>query len=214
MELTTVGGGAGEPRALLAVVPWTEEDGGTWEPADPQLGVTLVRHRDLAALVARASEAEPESNAAAAAATAHHWEVHRALLRGTVAPAPVGIVFASDQAVEAFLADSYGPLRSALARVEGRWEFRLHVHIADSALAETLALDLATHIYAELRRASRGAIPFPKGGRRVMSAAFLVERTRSTAFQNRVEELRRVNHGLELDLTGPWPPYDFVSMHA
>jgi hypothetical protein len=129
-----------------------------------------------------------------------------------VAPAPLGVVFASDDDVVRFLTEAYATLKGALSRVEGRWEFRLHVDLTESALSESLALDLVTHIYAELRRISHAAIPFPREGKRLLSAAFLVERGTSPAFQDRVEELTRVNSALAVDLTGPWPPYDFVQM--
>jgi hypothetical protein len=130
-----------------------------------------------------------------------------------VIPAPLGVAFAGPAEVERFLSEAYGTLQGALARVEGRWEFRLHAERVDTGLAETLAMDLVTHIYAELRRISAAAIPFPRQGR-LLSAAFLVERASSVAFQDRVDELGRINPALALDLTGPWPPYDFVQMHG
>jgi hypothetical protein len=199
-------------RTLLAVVPVEAEGTPAWDAADARLGVTLVPYRDIAALLCPAS-------AVGATGTedvkARHWEVHRALLRGTVVPAPIGVTFASDGDVEKFLTEAYGTLKGALARVEGRWEFRLHVDLTEAGLSESLALDLVTHIYAELRRTAHAAIPFQrKGGRRLLSAAFLVDRTGSVAFQDRVEELGRVNGALAMDLTGPWPPYDFVQMHG
>ena len=202
-------GSAGR-RALLAVVPVEPEGTPAWDAADTRLGAVLVPYRDIAALLvdarSDAGDVDPKH------VTARHWEVHRALLRGSVAPAPLGVVFASDDDVVRFLTEAYATLKGALSRVEGRWEFRLHVDLTESALSESLALDLVTHIYAELRRISHAAIPFPREGKRLLSAAFLVERGTSSSFQDRVEELARVNSALALDLTGPWPPYDFVQM--
>lgn len=197
---------------LLAVVPVEPGEAAAWEAADPRRGLALVAHRDLAALVmpvpAGAAATEP------AALVARHEEVHRALLRGSVLPAPLGVAFAGAGEAERFLSEAYGTLRAALARVEGRWEFRLHAELVDTALSESLAMDLVTHVYAELRRLAASAIPFPRAGGRLLSAAFLVERARSVAFQDRVDELARLNAALALDLTGPWPPYDFVQMHG
>jgi hypothetical protein len=195
--------------SLLAVLP-ADLDDPVWDPVDPKLGARLVLHEDVAALVAPAPPAGADSDALHV--TARHWEVHRALLAGDVIPAPCGAVFADDAEVLAFLEASYTALRSALARVRGRWEFRLHVGLAEPGFSETRALDLATHIYAELRRLARAAVPFPRENPRVLSAAFLVERAASETFRDRVDQLSALNTALDLDLTGPWPPYDFVAM--
>jgi len=195
--------------SLLAVIRTPADEGG-WEAADPSLGVELVAESGLAALVAPAGppgrDADPEQVAA------RHWEVHRALLRGDVVPAPPGVVFASHAEVRAFLVESKAGLMGALARVEERWEFRLHIEVVDAALSPHLALDLSTHIYAELRRIAVAANTLPQVSGRVLSAAFLVSRNASSAFQDRLEVLARLNSALGLDLTGPWPPYDFVTM--
>ena len=200
-----------QPRgiSLLAVIP-ADGDEPAWDPVDPKLGSRLVLHDDVAALVAPAPPLGADDDPLHV--TARHWEVHRALLAGDVVPAPAGVVFAGDPEVAAFLAESYTTLRSALARVRGRWEYRLHVTLSDAAFPESRALDLATHMYAELRRLARAAVPFPREAPRVLSAAFLVERGASDTFRDRVDQLSALNSALELDLTGPWPPYDFVSM--
>ena len=196
--------------SLLAVVPADGERWAAWEPADPALGTRMVGYEDVAALVCPAPP--PGADADPLHVTARHWEVHRALLHGDVVPAPAGVVFDAEEDVIAFLGAAYGSLRSALARVRGRWEFRLHVEIVDPLFAPGKALDLATHIYAELRRISSAAMTFQHAAGRVLSAAYLVERAQSEAFRDRVDELARLNSALELDLTGPWPPYDFVQM--
>lgn len=195
--------------ALLAVVRAPDEDL-SWDPADPGLGVELVRAADLAALVAPAPP--PGTDADADHLAARHWEVHRALLRDDVVPAPVGVVFADQEGVRAFLTESHAGLTGALDRVAGRWEFRLHVEVTEPAFSRTLALDLSTHIYAELRRICTAAVTLPAIHHRVLSAAFLVDRGATAAFQDRLEVLARLNSALGLDLTGPWPPYDFVAM--
>jgi hypothetical protein len=196
--------------ALLGVVRAPAAEDGTWDAADPELGVELVRAGDLAALVAPAPP--PGSDGQADQVAARHWEVHRALLREDIVPAPAGVVFAEHEAVRAFLTESHASLTGALERVAGRWEFRLHVDVVDAAFNRDLALDLSTHIYAELRRISAAAVTLPNTRGRVLSAAFLVDRETTSAFQDRLEVLARLNSALGLDLTGPWPPYDFVAM--
>jgi hypothetical protein len=202
----------GRGLSLLGVIPLENGEPPAWESADPRLGARLIPYEDVAALVCQApprgAEADPLH------LTARHWEVHRALLQGDVVPAPAGVVFGDDQEVTAFLTESYATLRGALARVAGRWEFRLHIGVVDAVFSQSKALDLATHIYAELRRLSGAAITTTPVGEGLLSAAFLVDRATSAAFRDRVDALSRMNSALELELTGPWPAYDFVRMYA
>ena len=51
----------------------------------------------------------------------------------------------------------------------------------------------------------------PEEGR-LLSSAFLIDRAEYSAFELRVREQGRRVEGLRLQLTGPWPPYDFVRM--
>lgn len=200
------------PRVLLGIVPVEAEQTPVWDAADARLGVSLVPYLDIAALLVPPPDGG--DTAGREFLQARHHEVHRALLRGTIAPAPPGIVFARSDDVVRFLTETYAALKGALARVENRWEFRLHIELLEPALSETLALDLVTHIYAELRRNAHAAIPFPHQEGRLLTAAFLVNRADTKAFRARVEELGRVNTALGIEMTGPWPPYDFVQMHG
>jgi hypothetical protein len=202
----------GRGLSLLGVIPVEQDQGPGWESVDPRLASRLIRYEDVAALVCQAPPAGAEADPLHL--TARHWEVHRALLQGDVMPAPAGVVFAGEAEVVAFLTESYATLRGALARVAGRWEFRLQVGVVDPLFPQTKALDLATHIYAELRRLSGSAVTTTTGPDRVLGAAFLVDRASSSGFRDRVEALSRLNSALELDLTGPWPAYDFVRMYA
>jgi len=203
---------AGRGLSLLGVIPVEHGHAPAWASVDPRLASRLIAYEDVAALVCQAPPAGAEADPLHL--TARHWEGHRARLQGDVMPAPAGVVFADDDEVVAFLTESYATLRGALARVAGRWEFRLHVGMADPLFPQGRALDLATHIYAELRRVSGSAVTTSSGPDRVLSAAFLVDRAGSAAFRDRVEALSRLNSALELDLTGPWPAYDFVRMYA
>jgi hypothetical protein len=51
------------------------------------------------------------------------------------------------------------------------------------------------------------------GDRMILNAAFLVERTREKAFDEKVKEVsRRYEDVLTFKYTGPWPPYNFVNI--
>jgi gas vesicle protein GvpL/GvpF len=53
----------------------------------------------------------------------------------------------------------------------------------------------------------------PIGDRMILNAAFLVERPRERAFDDRVKEVsRRYEDLLTFKYTGPWPPYNFVNI--
>jgi hypothetical protein len=45
----------------------------------------------------------------------------------------------------------------------------------------------------------------------VLNGAYLLRRADSGAFAALVEELGRRHADVELELTGPWPPYHFVA---
>ncbi|MDP9349674.1 MAG: GvpL/GvpF family gas vesicle protein [Gemmatimonadota bacterium] len=202
-------GAAEEGLRLLGVVHAERRRTPLWETSGraPAEGET-VRYRDLAALVypgpLRDARLDPER------VLDHHHRLDTLLRRATVVPAPYGLAFREPREVARFIRASYVPLADALVLVEGRWEFRVHISPAHPDLAEALGLDLATHVYAELRRISHSAIPFPQPESRVLSAAFLVDRLETRPFLDRVEALGDTTPDLSLDVTGPWPPYDFV----
>ena len=59
--------------------------------------------------------------------------------------------------------------------------------------------------------ASRSSKPI--GDRMIMNAAFLVERSASELFDEKVRELSHRHEGLlTFKYTGPWPPYNFVNI--
>jgi hypothetical protein len=53
----------------------------------------------------------------------------------------------------------------------------------------------------------------PIGDRMILNAAFLVERDRDKAFDEKVKEIsRKYEELLTFKYTGPWPPYNFVNI--
>jgi hypothetical protein len=69
-------------------------------------------------------------------------------------------------------------------------------------------------IYERLREAaiaSRSNKPI--GDKMIMNAAFLVERDRANVFDEKVQEIAQRYEGkLSFRYTGPWPPYNFVTI--
>jgi hypothetical protein len=178
---------------------------GRWTRAGDEGHLTTVRFRELEALVRPVPYVVPEADQAELAD--HQRMVDHVMRRGTVLPAPFGIVFQGRRAVLRFLEDQYIVLEEGLSFLDGHWEMRLHM-LGDTD-AESLQ-ELATELYTDLRRLARAAIPLRAEHGRVLSAAFLVERGGWVRFVEQVEDLDRAHPELVFDLTGPWPPYDFV----
>lgn len=168
-------------------------------------GVIRVRFRDLEALVRLVPYGVPDL--CGDSLTEHQRVLEAAMRRGTVLPLPFGLVFRGRRAVVRFLEDQYVALDEGLAFLDGHWELRVHI----SGDPEESALrDLVQRIYTEMRRFSRAAIPLPVDGRRLLSAAFLVDRGAWIEFVEHTDDLNGAHPELTFDVTGPWPAYDFV----
>ncbi len=174
------------------------------------LDAELIRHAELAALVRAVTLPLPIPETDAMAVQAHHHTLDVAMRHVSVVPMPWGVVFPGAPEVMRFLQQQRGTLVEALTLVEDHWEFRLHVDSTESGAERIVPTDIATKLYSELRRMARAAVPIPVEDARRFSAAFLVQRGRSRDFVDRLDELGNLHPSLTLDLTGPWPPYDFV----
>jgi hypothetical protein len=172
----------------------------------------LVEHGGLAALVHSVPYRLPEWNHELV--REHSSAVERAMRRGTIVPAPYGIVFRSRQQVVEFLDNQRVALEEALAFLDGAFEMRLHVQPSgrEPNLTEGELADQVAGFYTALRRRSRAAFTLPTTGPRVLSAAFLVSRADWVNFVEYADELDADHPEFQFDLTGPWPPYDFVRM--
>jgi hypothetical protein len=171
-------------------------------------GVTTVRYRDLEALVRAVAYELPVFDEANV--LAHQHVVEAVMKHGTVLPGPYGVVFRGRRQLVRMMQDQYIALDEGLAFLEGNWEVRLHIMAAADVEPDAALADAAMDLYAELRRFARAAVPFPRTGRRLTSAAFLVPRSAWTEFVERAEALGTAHPEFTCDVTGPWPPYDFV----
>lgn len=171
--------------------------------------VLRIRYRDLDALVRPSHYEVPALDDAGV--QAHQKVVESAMRRGTVLPAPYGIVFRGRRQLIHLLQDQYLVLDEGLSFMEGHWELRLHMSPSNGGDDIDLELsDLSMQLYSELRRHARAAVPFAAEGKRLLSAAFLVERASWIEFVDRAEDLAGAHGEVSFDITGPWPPYDFV----
>lgn len=137
--------------------------------------------------------------------------------RGPMLPAPMGVIFRSRDAVQRWLELHFVALSDALNYVENRVVARVHVYRPGEAGEREVGADLAAAAADSLRVLQRAAVTtVPLRTEKltgiVLSAAFLVEHDKWSDFAAEVEEQGRHNSDLRFELTGPWPPYDFVQM--
>ncbi len=184
--------------------------------AKPLETIEWLHVRDLAAIVTPA-EYSP------GAPTGEMIEQYRRIVedifgKAPVLPAPVGTVFRSRETLTRWLELHYVTLTEALSFVEDRAVARVHVGRVDGKVGEReTGSDVAAAAAESLRLLRRHAvIAVPLKSEQltgiVLSSAFLIDRELWDDFVAAVDDQRRRNPGLALDLSGPWPPFDFVRM--
>jgi gas vesicle protein GvpL/GvpF len=194
---------------LYGIAPVDDQGG---EP--PPTGVRTVTFRDLAAVVADAPYAPVPADDATIGA---HREVVETLFAArTLLPAPPGVTFRAPQALQRWMELHYVALSDALAYVDDRAGARVHIVRADGLRA---AADAGTDLAAAaaecmrvLRRQAVAGLPLRTEHQAdlVLSSAFLVERGGWKDFAGAVRRVAADHTGFRVELTGPWPPYDFV----
>ena len=201
------------PMVLHAVVP---SDGAT-VPA-PEL--ELVNFRQLAAVVRPVPSRTADAGSADAA---EHRAVIEAISKErTVLPAPAGVVARGRDCIAQWLELHYVTLTEAMEFVDGRCAARVHVTPATAPASTSRPLDappldldgVSGETFRTLRRHAAASVSLrhlAADGQRA-SAAFLVETERWRAFADAVAEEGRRDASVRVELSGPWPPYDFVKM--
>lgn len=206
------------PLRLHAVVP---NNGHAIPPVDTaDHGNSFVHYRELGAVVSEIPEFR--SDAVGVEQLAHHRAViDTAFRRGPVLPAPIGIVFRTPDVLIRWMELHYVVLQDALGFLEDRVGARVHAAPSGAAAARPSLSHGAAEVAASaneafhaLRRAAVSSVPLDhlhQGGT-IASAAFLLERARWSDFESAVVEQREAHTDLRLEVSGPWPPYDFVRM--
>jgi gas vesicle protein GvpL/GvpF len=148
-----------------------------------------------------------------------HLEVVEALFaQDAILPTPVGTVFRSTDVLQRWMELHYVALSDALAWVENRLGARVHVTRARSPEGNREAGSDLGAVAAEVTRSLRRHAVSTIGLRHeevsgiLTSAAFLVERELWDEFKDAVEDEREKHPLVNVEITGPWPPYDFVRM--
>jgi hypothetical protein len=185
------------------------------EVRPPVPDTQLIAVRDLAAIC---GESEYTAIEPTAERVARYTEVVGEFsLRGPVLPAPVGVVFRGRDAVERWMELHYVALSDALSFVDNRVVGRVHVWRPGVPEEREAGSDLAAVAAESLRSLRRSAVTtVPLRQEKitgiVLSAAYLVEQELWKEFAAQVQEQGRQAPNLRFELTGPWPPYDFIQM--
>jgi len=186
--------------------------------ASPAEGTQLVRYRALAAIV------EPSTYSSVKLDDGEMEKYLRVLdevhAHSAVLPAPPGTVFRSIATLSEWLELHYFTLTEALSSVEGHSAARVSI-VKQGKEDESEAQRSFAALAAEslrLLRAHAGAtvtLPAAEGDAEegiVARASFLVDTERWEAFEEAVSAESSRQGALDISVSGPWPPYDFVRM--
>ena len=177
-------------------------------------GTDVVTFKDVAAVVANApyTKIEPDEQAHAQ----HHDIIEKIFDYHAVIPAPVGVVFRTRDALLRWLELHYFTLSDGLAFVEGRCVARVHIVDREDERDVGDRRLLGSELFRELRREAAAALPLKREEEspddEILRAAFLLERSRWDHFRSRALGEEKRHAGVDVSVTGPWPPYDFVRL--
>ncbi|HEX6057867.1 MAG TPA: GvpL/GvpF family gas vesicle protein [Gemmatimonadaceae bacterium] len=194
-------------QRLYAIAALEHGDAGPLVP-----NTDLFVYKELGAVVSEAPWQRPAGDARDV--DAYRAVIEAAFARRTILPAPVGTTFRSEEGLRKWMELHYVSLADGLGFVEGRAMARVRVVAAPSPDGGASGGMRAAELFREMRRHAVAAIPHPRpeGAADVLMSSFLVERERWAAFEGAVAQLGRQAPGLDVRLSGPWPPYDFVRL--
>lgn len=198
------------PLRLFGIAAVDGDGGASLAP-----GTMTIAVRDLGAIVAE-GEFDREAAVEVTALDEHREIVDAAFQERAVLPAPPGTVFRTREGLVSWLELHYAALHEGLVFVEGRAVARLHFRTAAvDPEEEADAATAATEAFRSLRRHAVAAVPIKTTQQDppvALSAAFLVARDRWDEFTEAIREETRRRPDLDVTMSGPWPPYDFVRM--
>lgn len=170
----------------------------------------LVARGDLAAAVTPAvfgDQAEPDPEAL----RVHERVVEALLPRSALVPLPYGLVARDEPAVRELLVRRRDELEDALDYLDDTYEMRVHVSLRGGGDGEALEGYLRM-LHGALRGQARAARRLPGSDDEELVAAFLVARGEWLRLLEKATRWEGHHPGVELRVTGPWPPFDFVNV--
>lgn len=135
-----------------------------------------------------------------------------------ILPAPPGTVFKSEDTLTRWLELHYFSLVEALGQVEGHSAARITLSMSESPGNDEAGKKFQTLASDALRNFRKSAAatvthPLVDGENGIVAkASFLVETDKWQEFADAVAAEAKRHREFDFQLTGPWPPYDFVQM--
>jgi hypothetical protein len=180
-------------------------------------GTMLTHYRALAAVV------EPSTYALTSLDDSEMANYLRVLeevhSHTSVLPAPPGTVFQSQSTLTRWLELHYFTLTEALSVIEGHAAARVSITMQGKHELETQKsfAALAADSLRLLRGQAAATVTLPKADADdeegvIARASFLIDTQRWQAFNDTVSKEAQRQSSLDFQVTGPWPPYDFVRM--
>lgn len=184
------------------------EDG----PLAPQTSAVIVR--ELGAIVRPAPYARVEMSDNEL--DDYQQVVESVFERHTIIPAPFGTVFRSRDQLTRWIELHYAALSDGMHLIDGRCEMRVHLKktvVKGGAVKETDLAAIATDTFRALRTSATAGVHLRNADvHTTHSIAFLVDRSHWQDFSALVVTQGKLLEGVEIERSGPWPPYDFVHM--
>jgi hypothetical protein len=179
-------------------------------------GTTLVQFRQIAAIVEQSDYAKIEI-------TAEELQKYQRIVEEVyshtpILPAPPGTVFKSQETLLRWLELHYFSLVEALGQVEGHAAARLTLSVGQTVKNDEATKKfqtLASEALRSFRKNSAATVTHPpiEGEDGIIAkASFLVETEKWQEFADAVAAEAKRHREFDFNLSGPWPPYDFVQM--
>lgn len=179
-------------------------------------GARAVVFRDIVAVVTDAPFVAQDADDALV--TIHARVVAAAFEHGELLPVPPGTVFRDEGSLQRWMELHYVALSDALSFVADRVGARVHVTgVGPGGEPGDSGNDLASaaaELMRTLRRRAVAAVPLAREHTTgiAIGVSFLVERALWREFEEEVAAVAHDPQSTRVELTGPWPPYDFVTI--
>lgn len=210
-KLEKIGKPPEEGRYVYCIIPW---DGSDRSLSFGEIGIEnsgkvyTIPYGDVAAVVSNAPFKGYTPNKENAYA---HIQVMTLIMREhTVLPMAFGMAFKSEEVLRMVLERTHNDLRKALNEIEGKVEVGVKVirpkeaEFDEDAFASEIGELRKLAVQTKLgKRFSRSLI---------LNAYYLITKDDMETFLNKVRALEEKFKQLKIQVTGPWPPSNFVKI--